>query len=196
MQRYLPHLLGCVLLASAATDTMAQTPNDSWYFGLDAGLTDLEVTGRPSQVRVCDAVECSTVGLPNYGNAALRLTGVVGTRIAENVRVDGELFVDVASAEAHGRAEGGFGSTVSGAVRTYGLMLNGWLDLDVDASWNIYLGGGAGMLIAQTSYHHQSIVWRRIGIRRRHFRFGNGLPTRLWGRLGQLADRLSISRVW
>ena len=98
------------------------------------------------------------VGSPSYGDAAGRLSAVIGNRVAENIRLDGEFLIDVATAEAHGRDTSGYGSAVSGNVRTYGLMLNGWYDMEIDADWDFYLGGGAGAIIAETSYDKQNIV--------------------------------------
>ena len=158
MIRHLPSLFSFVILASAATGTMAQTTDDSWYYGGDIGVTALEVTGRPSQIRVCDAVLCSVVGSPSYGDAAVRLSAVAGYRVAETIRLEGELLFDIATAEAYGRGPFGLGSAVSGNVVTYGLLLNGWFDTKIDASWDLYFGGGAGVLIASTGYDQQNVV--------------------------------------
>ena len=62
------------------------------------------------------------------------------------------VFFDIDTASGSEQQEQAISASISGDVRTYGVMLNSWVDLGAGTTWGIYGGGGAGMLFADTSH--------------------------------------------
>ena len=76
----------------------------------------------------------------------------MGMGLTEMVRAEAEVFFDIDTASGSEQQAQGLTASVSGDVRTYGVMLNSWVDIGADSAWGVYLGGGAGMLFAKTSH--------------------------------------------
>ena len=153
MRAILSAIAGSTLLAFAAMTTSSHAETTGLYFGADIGLFDFDLPGRLGELQGCDGNDCESVGSPSYDDIGFRLSGVVGTGLTENLRVEAEVFFDIDTASGSRQEGTGLTASVSGDVRTYGGMLNGWFDIGSDEVWGVYVGGGAGMLFAKTSHN-------------------------------------------
>lgn len=153
MRAILSAVAGGTLLAFAATASTSHAETAGLYFGADIGLFDFELPGSLDQLQGCDNGTCDIVGSPSYDDIGFRLSGVVGTGITENLRVEGEVFFDIDTTSGSRQATGAVTASVSADVRTYGGMLNGWFDIGADEVLGAYVGGGVGMLFAKTSHN-------------------------------------------
>ena len=121
-------------------------------FGADVGLFDFDLPGELSRLQACNGGSCENIESPTYDDTNFRLSGVVGMGLTEMLRAEAEVFFDIDTASGSEQQEQAISASVSGDVRTYGVMLNTWVDLGAGTTWGIYGGGGAGMLFADTSH--------------------------------------------
>ena len=152
MRALLPALAGAAFLAVVSTASTGHTEQAGLYFGADVGLFDFDLPGRLAEFQGCDGGRCDDIASPSYDDTSFRLIGVVGMGLTEMVRAEAEVFFDIDTASGSARQEQGLSASVSADVRTYGVMLNSWIDFGAGTTWGVYVGGGAGMLFADTSH--------------------------------------------
>ena len=143
-------LAGGAFAALAMLSPPSHAEQAGLYFGADVGLFDFDLPGELSQLQGCDS--CGNIASPTYNDTNFRLSGVVGMGLTEMLRAEAEVFFDIDTASGSERQSQGLTASVSGDVRTYGVMLNSWVDIAAGTSLGIYAGGGAGMLFADTSH--------------------------------------------
>lgn len=151
MRTFPSAVAGLVFLAATAVGTAGHADEAGLYFGADLGLFDFDLPGKASELQACKGDDCGNVGSPSYDDISFRASGVVGMGVTENLRAEGELFFDISTASGSERGGEGASYSVSGDIRTWGLMLNGWFDIGSDTAWGLYAGGGAGLMRAKTS---------------------------------------------
>ena len=155
MRAILAAVAGSAFAALATLSAPSQAEQAGLYFGADLGLFDFDLPGEVSRLETCNG--CDNIASPSYDDTSFRISGVVGMGITEMLRAEAEVFFDIDTASGTESQSQGITASVSGDVRTYGVMLNSWVDLGADTTWGIYGGGGAGMLFADTSHR---IVYR------------------------------------
>ena len=141
MRTLLAAVAGSALLAFATLTSAGHADEAGLYFGADIGLFDFDLPGKASELQGCGSEGCGSIGSPNYDDVSFRLSGVIGTGLSENLRVEGEAFFDIDTASGSKQEGQTVSASVSGDVRTYGLMLNGWVDVGSGTAWGVYLGG-------------------------------------------------------
>ena len=152
MRAYLSALAGAAFVALATMTTAGHAEQTDLYFGADIGLLDFDMPGKASEFEGCNDDECSSIGSPSVDGTNFRVSGVIGMGIVEQVRAEAEVFFDIDTVSGSESQEQGLSASATADVRTYGVMLNSWFDIGADASWAAYLGGGAGILFAETSH--------------------------------------------
>ena len=152
MRAILSAVAGSAFAALATLSAPSQAEQAGLYFGADVGLFDFDLPGKLSQLQGCNNGSCSDFESPSYDDTSFRLIGVVGMGLTEMLRAEAEVFFDIDTASGSERQAHGLSASVSGDVRTYGVMLNSWVDLGAGTTWGLYAGGGAGMLFADTSH--------------------------------------------
>ena len=152
MRAFLSVLAGAAFVALATAATSGHAEQAGLYFGADVGLLDFEMPGKASEFEGCGDDDCGSIASPSVDGTNFRVGGVVGTGVVEQLRAEVEVFFDIDTVSGSQTEEQGVSAGVSADVRTYGLMLNSWFDIGADTSWSAYLGGGAGMLFAETSH--------------------------------------------
>ena len=150
-------LAGGAFAALAMLSPPSHAEQAGLYFGADVGLFDFDLPGELSRLQGCNNGSCTNFESPTYNDTNFRLSGVVGMGLTEMLRAEAEVFFDIDTASGSERQSQGLTASVSGDVRTYGVMLNSWVDIGAGTTWGIYAGGGAGMLFADTSHR---IVYR------------------------------------
>ena len=152
MRAFLTALAGAAFVALATAPTAGHAEQAGLYFGADVGLVDFDMPGRASEFEGCNDDDCSRIGSPSVDGTNFRVSGVIGTGVVEQLRAEAEVFFDIDTVSGSENEEQGVSASVSADVRTYGVMLNSWFDIGIDTAWAVYLGGGAGMLFAETSH--------------------------------------------
>ena len=152
MRAILSALAGGAFAALATLSAPSHAEQAGLYFGADVGLFDFDLPGELSRLEACDNGSCGNIASPTYDDTNFRLSGVVGMGVTEMLRVEAEAFFDIDTASGSEQQSHGLSASVSGDVRTYGVMLNSWVDLGAGTTWGLYAGGGVGMLFADTSY--------------------------------------------
>ena len=152
MRALVSALAGIAFAILATVSAPSQAEQTGLYFGADVGLFDFDLPGKLDQLRGCSGDQCDTIASPSYDDSGFRVSGVMGMGITEMLRVEAEVFFDIDTASGSERQEQALSASVSADVRTYGVMLNSWVDIGADTTWGIYVGGGAGMLFADTSH--------------------------------------------
>ena len=152
MRAFLSILAGGAFVALATAATTGHAEEIGLYFGADVGLYDLDLPGKASEFEGCNDDECGNIASPSYDGTNFRVGGVIGTGVVEQLRAEAEVFFDIDTVSGSQSEEQAVSASVSGDVRTYGVMLNSWFDIGADTAWAAYLGGGAGMLFAETSH--------------------------------------------
>ena len=152
MRAFLSALAGVALVALATGTTAGHAEQAGLYFGADVGLLDFDLPGKASEFEGCNDDACSHIGSPSVDGTNFRVGGVVGMGVFEQVRAEAEVFFDIDTVSGSESQEQGVSASASVDVRTYGLMLNSWFDIGSDTAWSAYLGGGAGILFAETSH--------------------------------------------
>ena len=122
------------------------------YFGADVGLLDFDMPGKASEFEGCNDDDCGAIASPSVDGTNFRVGGVIGMGVLEQLRAEVEVFFDIDTVSGNETQEQGVSASVAADVRTYGVMLNSWFDIGADTTWGAYLGGGAGMLFAETSH--------------------------------------------
>jgi len=153
MRILLSAVAGAALLALAVAGTDGRAEEAGLYFGADFGLFDFDLPGKANELQGCGGGRCDNIGSPSYDDINFRLSGVVGLGLTENFRAEGELFFDIDTASGSRHEGSGHSASVSADVRTYGTMVNGWFDIGTSTTWAAYIGGGAGLLFAETSHN-------------------------------------------
>lgn len=152
MRALLSALAGIAFAVPAMVATASQAEQAGLYFGFDVGLYDFELPGELAALQGCDDAGCGNITSPSYDDDSFRVGGVMGLGLTEMVRVEAEVFFDIETASGSETQEQGLTASVSGDVRTYGVMLNSWVDIGAGSAWGVYVGGGAGLLFAETSH--------------------------------------------
>ncbi len=152
MRALLSALAGIAFAVPAMMTTASHAEQGGLYFGFDVGLYDFDLPGKASEFLGCSDDGCGDIASPSYDDTSFRVGGVVGMGLTEMVRAEAEVFFDIDTASGSEQQAQGLTASVSGDVRTYGVMLNSWVDIGADSAWGVYLGGGAGMLFAKTSH--------------------------------------------
>lgn len=152
MRAFLSALAGGAFAALVTLSAPSHAEQAGLYFGADVGLFDLDLPGELSRLQGCNNGSCTDFESPTYDDTNFRLSGVVGMGLTEMLRAEAEVFFDIDTASGSERQAQGLSASVSGDVRTYGVMLNSWVDIGAGTTWGIYAGGGAGMLFADTSH--------------------------------------------
>ena len=152
MRVYLSALAGAAFTALAAVATTGHAEQTGLYFGADVGLFDFDLPGKASEFEGCNDDECGAISSPSVDGTNFRLGGVVGMGVLEQLRAEVEVFFDIDTVSGGASQDQGVSASASADVRTYGVMLNSWFDIGADTAWGVYLGGGAGMLFAETSH--------------------------------------------
>ena len=146
MRAFLSTLAGATFVALATMTTAGHAEQIGLYFGADVGLFDFDLPGKASEF------DGGQIDSPSVDGTNFRVGGVVGMGVMEHLRAEAEVFFDIDTVSGSGSAGQGVSASASADVRTYGVMLNSWFDIGTDASWAVYLGGGAGILFAETSH--------------------------------------------
>ena len=152
MRAILSAVAGSAFVALAALSAPSQAEQAGLYFGIDVGLFDFDLPGKLSEFEGCNNGSCDDIASPSYNDTNFRVSGVVGMGLTEMLRAEAEVFFDIDTASGSEQQEQAISASVSGDVRTYGVMLNSWFDIGSDTAWAAYLGGGAGILFAETSH--------------------------------------------
>ena len=152
MRAILSAVAGGAFAALALLSPPGHAEQAGLYFGADVGLFDFDLPGELSRLQACNGGSCENIESPTYDDTNFRLSGVVGMGLTEMLRAEAEVFFDIDTASGSEQQEQAISASVSGDVRTYGVMLNTWVDLGAGTTWGIYGGGGAGMLFADTSH--------------------------------------------
>ena len=152
MRAFLPALAGIAFVALATGTTAGHAEQTGLYFGADVGLLDFELPGKVSEFEGCNDDACGQIGSPSVDGTNFRVGGVIGMGVFEQVRAEAEVFFDIDTVSGRESEEQSVSASVSADVRTYGVMLNSWFDIGSDTAWAAYLGGGAGILFAETSH--------------------------------------------
>lgn len=145
------------LLAPFASLPYAQAADSPWYLGFQVPVmfiddTESRTTGR--NMVQGHAVPYSAKATSEY-NAGFKIAGMVGYRLGENLRVEGELFF--ARAKVDRQTYGSIVSAgnpvpvrvdvpISGSASQTGAMANVWFDIPTDTDWTPYVGGGVGLI--------------------------------------------------
>ena len=152
MRAILSAVAGSAFVALAALSAPSQAEQAGLYFGIDVGLFDFDLPGKLSEFEGCNNGSCDDIASPSYNDTNFRVSGVVGMGLTEMLRAEAEVFFDIDTASGSEQQEQAISASISGDVRTYGVMLNSWVDLGAGTTWGLYVGGGAGMLFADTSH--------------------------------------------
>ena len=152
MRATLSAVAGGAFAALATLSPPSHAEQAGLYFGADVGLFDFDLPGKLSKLEACTGGSCSDIESPSYDDTNFRLSGVVGMGLTEMLRAEAEVFFDIDTASGSEQQDQAISASVSGDVRTYGVMLNSWVDLGAGTTWGIYGGGGAGILFADTSH--------------------------------------------
>ena len=152
MRAILSAVAGSAFAALALLSPPSHAEQAGLYFGADVGIFNFDLPGELSRLQGCDNGSCSDIASPSYDDTNFRISGVVGMGLTEMLRAEAEVFFDIDTASGSQRQSQGISASVSGDVRTYGVMLNSWVDLGAGTTWGLYGGGGAGMLFADTSH--------------------------------------------
>ena len=152
MRAILSAVAGSAFAALVLVSPPSHAEQAGLYFGADVGLFDFDLPGELSQLEGCNSGSRCEFKSPTYDDTNFRISGVVGMGLTEMLRAETEVFFDIDTASGSESQESGLSASVSGDVRTYGVMLNSWVDLGAGTTWGIYAGGGAGMLFADTSH--------------------------------------------
>ena len=150
MRAILSAVAGSAFAALSLLSPPSHAEQAGLYFGADVGIFDFDLPGELSRLEACDG--CDSVASPSYDDTNFRISGVVGMGLTEMLRAEAEVFFDIDTASGSDRQSQTISASVSGDVRTYGVMLNSWVDLGAGTTWGVYGGGGAGMLFADTSH--------------------------------------------
>ncbi len=153
MRAILSAVAGSAFVALATLSAPSQAEQAGLYFGIDVGLFDFDLPGKLSEFEGCNNGSCDDIASPSYNDTNFRVSGVMGMGITEMLRAEAEVFFDIDTASGSEQQEQAISASVSGDVRTYGVMLNSWIDLGAGTTWGLYGGGGVGMLFADTSHH-------------------------------------------
>ena len=157
MRYLLSALVGGIVLATAAVAAADDSDTAGLYFGADVGLFEFDLPGEAAQLPVCRDGGCDSIGSPDYDDVNFRISAVIGRGIVGNLRAEGEIFFDVDSASGSKQEGTTITHSVSGDVRTYGVMLNAWYDFGFDTTWSVYIGGGTGLVVAETSHRIEDL---------------------------------------
>ena len=152
MRAILSAVAGSAFAVLALLSPPSHAEQAGLYFGADVGVFDFDLPGELSRLQGCSNGSCSDFESPSYDDTNFRLSAVVGMGLTEMLRAEAEVFFDIDTASGSQRETHGLSASVSGDVRTYGVMLNSWVDLGAGTTWGLYAGGGAGMLFADTSH--------------------------------------------
>ena len=152
MRAILSAVAGSAFAALALLSPPSHAEQAGLYFGADVGIFDFDLPGELSRLEGCSNGSCSDIESPTYNDTNFRISGVVGMGLTEMLRAEAEVFFDIDTASGSDRQSQTISASVSGDVRTYGVMLNSWVDLGAGTTWGLYGGGGAGMLFADTSH--------------------------------------------
>ena len=152
MRAILSAIAGSAVAALALLSPPSHAEQAGLYFGADVGIFDFDLPGELSRLQGCSNGSCSDFESPTYNDTNFRISGVVGMGLTEMLRAEAEVFFDIDTASGSDRQSQTISASVSGDVRTYGVMLNSWVDLGAGTTWGLYGGGGAGMLFADTSH--------------------------------------------
>lgn len=152
MRAILSAVAGSAFAALALLSPPSHAEQAGLYFGADVGVFDFDLPGELSRLQGCSNGSCSDFESPTYDDTNFRLSAVVGMGLTEMLRAEAEVFFDIDTASGSERQPQTISASVSGDVRTYGVMLNSWVDLGAGTTWGLYAGGGAGMLFADTSH--------------------------------------------
>jgi len=152
MRAILSVVAGSAFAALALLSPPSHAEQAGLYFGADVGIFDFDLPGELSRLEGCDNGRCDNIASPTYDDTSFRVSGVMGMGITEMLRAEVEVFFDIDTASGTQSQSQGITASVSGDVRTYGVMLNSWVDLGAGTTWGLYGGGGAGMLFADTSH--------------------------------------------
>ena len=152
MRAILSAVAGSAFAALALLSPPSHAEQAGLYFGADVGIFDFDLPGELSRLEGCSNGSCSDIESPTYNDTNFRISGVVGMGLTEMLRAEAEVFFDIDTASGSDRQSQTISASVSGDVRTYGVMLNSWMDLGAGTTWGLYGGGGAGMLFADTSH--------------------------------------------
>ena len=152
MRALLSALAGIAIAALAMGTTAGHAEQAGLYFGADVGLLDFDMPGKVSEFEGCNDDECGHIASPSVDGTNFRVGGVIGMGIFEQLRAEAEVFFDIDTVSGSENQEQGVSASASADVRTYGVMLNSWFDIGADTAWAAYLGGGAGILFAETSH--------------------------------------------
>ena len=152
MRALLSALAGIAIAALVTGTTAGHAEQAGLYFGADVGLLDFDLPGKASEFEGCNDDECGQIASPSVDGTNFRVGGVVGMGVFEQLRAEAEVFFDIDTVSGSESQEQGLSASASADVRTYGVMLNSWFDIGSDTAWAAYLGGGAGILFAETSH--------------------------------------------
>ena len=152
MRAFLSTLAGVTFVALATMATAGHAEQTGLYFGADVGLFDFDLPGRASEFEGCNDDACGQIASPSVDGTNFRVGGVVGMGVMEQLRAEAEVFFDIDTVSGSDNAEQGVSASASADVRTYGVMLNSWFDIGADTAFGAYVGGGAGILFAETSH--------------------------------------------
>ena len=152
MRAFLSVLAGAAFVAVVSGTSTGHAEQAGLYFGADVGLLNFDMPGKVSEFEGCNEDDCGPIASPSVDGTNFRVGGVIGMGLVEQVRGEVEVFFDIDTVSGNETQEQSVSASVSADVRTYGVMLNSWFDIGVDTAWGAYLGGGAGMLFAETSH--------------------------------------------
>ncbi len=152
MRAILSAVAGSAFAALALLSPPSHAEQAGLYFGADVGIFDFDLPGELSRLQGCSNGSCNDFESPTYNDTNFRISGVVGMGLTEMLRAEAEVFFDIDTASGSDRQSQTISASVSGDVRTYGVMLNSWVDIGAGTTWGLYGGGGAGMLFADTSH--------------------------------------------
>ena len=146
-----------VFLAPFASPPQAQAADSPWYVGFQVPvmfIDDTESRTTGSNMIEGHALPYSAKGTSEY-EAGFKIAGMVGYRLGESLRVEGELFFGRARVDRQT-----YGSIVwagnpvpvkvnvpiSGSASQTGAMANVWFDIPTGSDWTPYVGGGIGFI--------------------------------------------------
>ena len=145
------------LLASTVSPTHAQATDSRWYLGIQVPvmfIDDTESKTTGSNMVLGNAAPYSATATSEY-KTGFKVAGMLGYRLGENLRVEGELFFARARVDKQSYANiVSAGNPVpvevdlpiSGSASQTGGMANIWFDIPTGSDWIPYIGGGIGVI--------------------------------------------------